>query len=198
MTDDAAKVFDVFVKDARDVWTSHDDLRTRMEHIQPLLKRLVSDPTLRAAARTWPSTEGRKNLLLHTDDLGFIVNAVVRVPNRKGNAHDHSQAWVLYGLLEGHEYLERYDRLDDGSKPGFATIKLSSVTEGGPGSVDIVPPFSIHAEQGGTERSVAVIVRSERLVGRHLQNGYDLATGAVTARSGPEQIPFSIASGRAG
>jgi predicted metal-dependent enzyme (double-stranded beta helix superfamily) len=196
MTDDAAKVFQLFLKDARDVWKSHDDVRTRMELIQPLLKRLVSDATLRAAARTWPSTEGRKNLLLHTDELGFVVNAVVRVPNRKGNAHDHSQAWVLYGLLDGHEYLERYDRLDDGSEPGFATIKLSSITEGRPGSVDIVPPFAIHAEQGGAERSVAVILRSERLVGRHLQNGYDLKTGAVTARPGPEQIPFDIASGQ--
>ena len=94
------------------------------------------------------------------------------------------------------KYLERYDRLDDGSKPGFATIKLSSVTAGGPGSVDIVPPFAIHAEQGGAERSVAVILRSERLVGRHLQNGYDLKTGAVTARPEPEQIPFDIASGQ--
>ena len=101
----------------------------------------------------------------------------------------------LYGLLDGHEYLERYDRLDDRSKFGFATIKLSSVA-GGPGSVDIVPPFDIHAEQGGAERSVAVILCSERLVGRHLQNGYDLKTGAVTARLGPEQIPFDIASGQ--
>jgi predicted metal-dependent enzyme (double-stranded beta helix superfamily) len=196
MTVEAKKVFETFVKDARDVWASHDDVRARMEHIQPLLKRLVSDPTLRAAARAWPSTEGRKNLLLHTDELGFIVNAVVRIPDRKGNAHDHAQAWVLYGLLDGREYLERYDRLDDGGKPGLATIKLASVTEGGPGSVDIVPPFAIHAEQGGPGRSVAVIVRSERLVGRHLQNGYDLKTGVVTARPGPEQVPFDIASGQ--
>ena len=94
------------------------------------------------------------------------------------------------------KYLERYDRRDDGSKPGFATIKLLGVTAGGPGSVDIVPPFAIHAEQGGAERSVAVILRSERLVGRHLQNGYDLKTGAVTARPEPEQIPFDIASGQ--
>jgi len=78
-------------------------MRTHMELIQPLLKHLVSDATLRAAAKTWPSTEGHKNLLLHTDELGFVVNAVVRVPNCKGNAHDHSQTWVLYGLLDGHE-----------------------------------------------------------------------------------------------
>ncbi len=70
------------------------------------------------------------------------------------------------------------------------------MSEGGPGAVDIVAPFAIHAEQGGRERSVAVIPRGERLVGGHLQNGYDLETGAVVARPGPEQIPFDLGSGR--
>jgi hypothetical protein len=49
MTDEAARVFQLFAKDTRDVWKSHEDMRTRMELIQPLLKHLVSDATLRAA-----------------------------------------------------------------------------------------------------------------------------------------------------
>jgi predicted metal-dependent enzyme (double-stranded beta helix superfamily) len=164
-----------------------------MEKTQPLLERLVSDPTMQAVSRSWPSTEGHKNLLLHTDpDYGFVVNAVVRTPHRKGSVHDHSQAWVLYGLLDGTESLERYDRLDDGSKSGQADVTLTGVTVGGPGKVDLVPPFALHAEQGGPGRSVAVILRSEVLVGRILQHGYDPATGTVIERSGPTQIPFEV------
>jgi predicted metal-dependent enzyme (double-stranded beta helix superfamily) len=189
----AAACFQGFIEEARSIWVKHADMGERMERIQPLLERLVSSPELQAASKNWPSTEGRKNLLLHTDtELGFVINAVVRTPRRKGNVHDHSQAWVLYGVLDGTESLERYERLDDGSRPGFAEVRLSSVTTGGPGRVDLVPPFSIHAEQGGPTRSVAVIFRSERLVGRLLQNGYDLQTGAVVERSGPTQIPFDI------
>ena len=137
---------------------------------------------------------GRKNLLLHTDEkYGFIVNAVVREPNRKGSVHDHSQAWVLYGLLEGSESLERYERLDDGSRPDYAEVKMIGVTIGGPGTVDLVPPYNIHAEQGGDQRSVAIILRSEKLVGRILQHGYDLQTNKVIERYGPTQIPLSLA-----
>lgn len=196
MSAKAAKILNDFVSDLRTLWAANIETSERMELAKPLMERLVSNATLQAASRTWPSTEGRRNLLLHRDtEFGFVTNAVVRRPNRRGNAHDHSQAWVLYGLLDGEEYLERYDRLYDGQEPGRATIELASVTQGRPGSVDIVPPFSIHAEQGGPSRSVAIILRSERLVGRHLQNGYDQASGTVIARSGPEQASFDVISG---
>jgi predicted metal-dependent enzyme (double-stranded beta helix superfamily) len=194
MTTEAAVIFQRFIDDVRGVWSSEAEMGRRMEKTKPLLERLVRDPKLQAASKSWPSTEGHKNLLLHTDpEFGFIVNAVVRTPHRKGSVHDHSQAWVLYGLLDGTESLERYDRLDDGGKPDYAEVKRASVTTGGPGNVDLVPPFAIHAEQGGPGRSVAVILRSERLVGRILQHGYDPQTNKVVQRSGPTQVPFNLA-----
>jgi hypothetical protein len=131
---------------------------------------------------------------LHEDpEHGFVVNAVVRVPGRTGSVHDHAHAWTAYGVCDGSEYLERYDRLDDASKPGHAEIKHTSTTIGKAGTVDLVPPFAIHAEQGGQGRSAAVIIRSERLVGRVLQHNYDPATNSVVERSGPEQIPYQLA-----
>jgi predicted metal-dependent enzyme (double-stranded beta helix superfamily) len=193
MAREASTIFRQFIEDARAVWASEPDMGRRMGKIRPLMERLVSDATLRSGSKDWPSTEGHKNLLLHTDTAcGFVVNAVVRTPHRKGSVHDHSQAWVLYGLLDGTESLERYDRVDDRSKPDYAVVKLTGVTTGGPGNVDLVPPYAIHAEQGGPTRSVAVIFRSERLVGRILQHGYDPQTNKVIERSGPTQIPFEL------
>lgn len=186
-------IFEQFIADVRAAWASESETGRRMEKTRPILERLVSDPALRAASRNWPSTEGHKNLLLYTDpDYGFVVNAVVRTPQRKGSVHDHAQAWVLYGVLDGTESLERFDRLDDGSKPGYAEVTRTGVTTGGPGKVDLVPPFAIHAEQGGPTRSVAVILRSERLVGRVLQHGYDPAAKTVVERHGPTQVPFEL------
>jgi predicted metal-dependent enzyme (double-stranded beta helix superfamily) len=191
-------VFERFIDDVRAVWDAESDTEARMHKTQPLLERLVSDTELRTRSKDWPSTEGRKNLLLYTDpDYGFVVNAVVREPGRTGSAHDHAQAWVLYGLLDGTESLERFDRLDDKSKPGYAEIKRTSVTTGGPGKVDLVAPYDIHAEQGGPGRSVAVILRSERLVGRVLQHGYDMEKKTVIERSGPTQVPFELLAGSA-
>jgi predicted metal-dependent enzyme (double-stranded beta helix superfamily) len=192
----AATVFQQFIEDVRAAWALESDMGRRMEKTKPLLERLVSDPALLAESKSWPSTEGHKNLLLHTDPkYGFVVNAVVRAPHRKGSVHDHSHAWVLYAVLDGTESLERYDRVDDGSKPDYAEVKLANVTTGGPGKVDLVAPYAIHAEQGGPTRSVAVILRSERLVGRILQRGYDPKTNRVVERSGPTQIPYEVGGG---
>jgi predicted metal-dependent enzyme (double-stranded beta helix superfamily) len=186
-------VFAKFIEELRQIWAAKADIRSRMEAAKPVLEQLVKDDGLRAISATWPSTEGGKNLLLYVDpDHGFAINAVVRVPGRKGRPHDHGEAWVLYGVLDGTESLERYDRLDDGSKPGHAEIKLTSVTSGSQGKVDLVPPHDIHAEQGGDARSVAIIIRSQKLGGSNIQHGYNLAEKTVEERYGPRQIPYEV------
>jgi predicted metal-dependent enzyme (double-stranded beta helix superfamily) len=189
-------VFESFIRELRAIWAAEADDRLRMERAKPLLERLVMDPAVKAHSANWPSTEGRKNLRLYVDpDYGFVVNAVVRVPGRRGSVHDHADAWVLYGVLDGQESLERYDRIDDGRTPGYAEVRLSSVTTGTQGKVDLVAPHAIHAEQGGPVRSVAIIVRSKPLgEGTVLQNGYDLETKTVVARYGPTQIPYELTS----
>jgi predicted metal-dependent enzyme (double-stranded beta helix superfamily) len=186
--------FESFIRELRVVWTAEADDRARMERTRPLLERLVMDPAIKAHSADWPSTEGRKNLRLYVDpDYGFVINAVVRVPGRRGSVHDHADAWVLYGVLDCQESLERYDRIDDGLTPGHAEVRLSSVTTGTQGKVDLVAPHAIHAEQGGPVRSVALIVRSKPLgEGTVLQNGYDLDAKTVVARYGPTQIPYDV------
>jgi predicted metal-dependent enzyme (double-stranded beta helix superfamily) len=194
MADSASAVFAQFITDVRMIWAEEADTERRINKTRPLLEGLVSNEVIQTKVREWPSTEGRGNLLLYTDkDYGFVVNAVVRDPRRKGNVHDHAQAWVLYGVAEGSEFLERYERLDDGSQPGFAEVRQTGVRTGRPGLVDVVAPLAIHAEQGGPTRSVAIIFRSEVLVGRVMQHGYDLKAKTVTERSGPPQIPYDFA-----
>jgi predicted metal-dependent enzyme (double-stranded beta helix superfamily) len=187
-------LLEAFIGDLRAIWAAASEDRARMERAKPVLERFVMDPSLNAHSASWPSTEGRKNLRLYVDpDYGFVINAVVRVPGRRGSVHDHADAWVLYGVLDGQESLERYDRIDDGRRPGHAEVRLSSVTTGTQGKVDLVAPHAIHAEQGGPVRSVAIIVRSKPLgEGTVLQNGYNLETKTVVARYGPTQIPYEL------
>jgi predicted metal-dependent enzyme (double-stranded beta helix superfamily) len=186
-------VLATFIEQLRAIWAAKGDIKSRMEAARPVLEQLVKDEGLKAISATWPSTEGGKNLLLYVDpEHGFAVNAVVRVPGRRGRPHDHGEAWVLYGVLDGTESLERYDRLDDGSKPGYAEIKLMSVTTGSQGKVDLVPPHDIHAEQGGDGRSVAIILRSQKLGGSNIQHGYNVEEKTVEERYGPRQIPYEV------
>ena len=187
-------IFQKFIDDLRAAWDRADDTKSAMEQTRVLLEGLVDDKGLRIHSKDWPSTEGHKNLLLYEDsDHGFAINAVVRTPGRTGSVHDHAHAWTAYGVLEGVEKLERYERLDDGTKEGYADLRMESVTEGTPGTVDLVAPFAIHAEQGGPQRSVAVIVRSERLVGRVTQGRFDVEKKIMSQGHGPTQVPFELA-----
>jgi predicted metal-dependent enzyme (double-stranded beta helix superfamily) len=187
-------VFEDFIAELRAIWAADSDNRRRMEKAKPLLERLVMDEGLRVHSARWPSTEGYKNLLLHVDPQHhFAINAVVRTPGRTGGVHDHADAWVLYGVLDGTESLERYERIDDGRRDGFAELRLASVTTGTQGKVDLVPPHAIHAEQGGPTRSVAIIVRSQRLgEGTILQRAYDPTAKTVIERFGPTQVPYAL------
>jgi predicted metal-dependent enzyme (double-stranded beta helix superfamily) len=187
-------VLDKFIVELRTIWAEDSENERRMAKAKPLLEQLVKDATLKAHSAGWPSTEGRKNLLLYVDpDYHFVINAVVRMPGRTGSVHDHADAWVLYGVLDGSESLERFERVDDGSRSGYAEVRLSSVTTGTQGKVDLVPPHSIHAEQGGPTRSVAIIVRSQRLgEGTVLQRRHDARAKTVVEQYGPTQIPFDV------
>jgi predicted metal-dependent enzyme (double-stranded beta helix superfamily) len=185
--------FQRFIQALRAAWAELPDTEARMKRGQKLLEELVQDESLRQASKSWPSTEGRKNLLFHEDaEYGFAVNGVVRVPGRQGSIHDHAHAWTAYGILDGTESLERFRRVDDGAREGYAKLELESVTEGQPGKVDLVSPFDVHAEQGGPTRSVAIILRSERVAGKVLQGSYDRETNTVRRIDGPTNIPYEI------
>ena len=186
-------VFEKFIQDLRAAWSEVPDMEARMKKGQQLLEALVKDEALRQASKSWPSTEGRKNLLFYEDpDYGFAVNGVVRIPGRKGSIHDHAHAWTAYGLLDGTESLQRFRRIDDRSQEGHAELELESVTQGTPGKVDLVPPFDIHAEQGGPTRSVAIILRSERVAGKVPQGSYSMEGNLYRQIEGPTNIPYSI------
>jgi predicted metal-dependent enzyme (double-stranded beta helix superfamily) len=185
--------FKKFIEDLRAAWAEVPDMETRMRKGQKLLEQLVKDPVMREASKSWPSTEGRKNLLFHEDpEWGFAINGVVRAPGRKGSIHDHAHAWTAYGVLDGMESLERFRRVDDRSKEGYAELELQSVTQGNAGKVDLVPPFDIHAEQGGPTRSVAIILRSERVAGKVLQGSYDKENNTYRQIDGPTNIPYEV------
>ncbi len=186
-------VFQKFIDDVRAAWEREPDTESRMKAATELLGGLVGDATMLAHSRDWPSTEGHKNLMLYEDpDYGFVVNAVVRTPGRFGSVHDHAHCWTAYGVLDGMEKLERFERLDDRSREDYADVRMTSVTEGTHGSVDLVAPFDIHAEQGGPARSVAVILRSERVAGKVLQGRYNPETKAYHKGEGPTQVPFEL------
>lgn len=158
-----------FIAATRQLFTAEKDPETRWQKMAPLLQALIADPAVKQQSREWPScrqSERAQNLLFYEDPAyKFVINGLIKNPRSRTQIHDHAHNWTLYGVLDGHETIERYERLDDGSKPDFADIRQTENIKVGPGKVDLVAPYQIHAEESGDERTVAIIVRAEKAGG---------------------------------
>lgn len=185
-----------FVADLRRAFADGLEETARWQRCRELLRALLGDAELRAHAEAWPVTgfDGRKvsNLLFYVDpDYGFAVNALIKNPGGRAMVHDHGPSWTIYGLLQGAERIVRYDAAPcDNDGGGRFEITETRSETCGPGEVDIVPPGQIHCEYAGDEKSIAVIVRSQRS-GTFDQFRY-LDDGTRTVIRGPEQIPYDL------
>ena len=192
---EAASALQRFIVAARHLFAAENDPQTRWQKMTPLLQALIGDPAVKQQSQDWPAcrqSERAQNLLFYEDpDYQFVINGLIKNPHSRTQIHDHAHNWTLYGVLDGHETIERYERLDDGSRQDFADIRQMENVKVGPGKVDLVAPYQIHAEESGDERTVAIIVRAEK-AGGFLQGRYDPASKKYWQGYGPEQIPYEI------
>lgn len=185
-----------FIASTRQLFAKEQDVAKRWGKMPPILQELLSDPLVIEQSKAWPNcsqTDRAENLFFYEDpDYKFVINGLIKAPKSRTQIHDHAHNWTLYGVLDGHETIERYERLDDGSKPDYADIRRTVSVKVGPGKVDLVPPYQIHAEESGEERTVAIIVRAEK-AGGFLQGRYDPATKKYWQGYGPKQLPYELA-----
>ncbi|PZC47451.1 MAG: putative metal-dependent enzyme of the double-stranded beta helix superfamily [Chloroflexi bacterium] len=191
-----------FIAQTRELFAGEPDPEKRWESMRPVLLELLSDPQVMESSKNWPDCvpqDGRaENLLFYEDpDYNFVINGLTKAANSRydgvSQVHDHAHIYTLYGVLDGTEYIERYKRTDDGSDPDVAVIEQSANDFVGPGVVDLVRPWEIHAENNKGVRSVAVIIRSEKQ-GAFLQGRFDPATNKYWQGYGPRQTPTEMLS----
>ena len=185
-----------FIAAARRLHADEVDAAKRWNKMVPLLQELLADRSVREQSKNWPDcsqgAERAENLLFYEDpDYRFVLNGLIKAPHTRTAIHDHAHNWTLYGVLDGNETIERYERIDDGSKPDYAEVKRTLNIGVGAGKIDLVPPFAIHAEESGDERTVAMIVRAEK-AGGFLQGRYDPQTHRYWQGYGPKQIPYEL------
>ncbi len=188
-----------FVRKTRALFAKEPDLDKRWTALRPILAELLADSEVIEASKHWPDcvpAGGRaENLLFYEDpDYGFAINGLTKGDARQGGRariHDHAHIYTLYGVLDGREKIVRYDRLDDRSKPGYAEIKESANVLCGPGEIDLVKPYEVHTEITVGERTVAVIVRSQK-GGDFNQGRYVAEKNEYYESLGPRQTPCEM------
>ena len=166
------------------------------------MKEMLRDPEVREHAKTWPTSpaklglEGKHaNLLFYEDpDYGFVINGLIKRPQAKTTVHDHGKSWTLYGVVEGGEDVLRFERTDGGEPgdlPETAVVEETEKVNVGPGYIDFIRPWEVHAEYNSDGPTVAVIVRSQKS-GTFVQNIFYQKDNSVEQYWGPEQIPFTF------
>lgn len=190
---------DRFVRETRELFAKEADPEKRWPALKPILARLLADPDVIAASKNWPdcvpADNRAENLLFYEDpDYGFAINGLTKGAARQDagtRIHDHAHIFTLYGVLDGHERIERYERVDDRSKPDYAEISKLRDDFVGPGEIDLVRPYEVHCEVTVGERTVAVIIRSQK-GGSFNQGRYDPATNRYWESLGPRQTPCEM------
>jgi len=188
-----------FIRKTRALFAAEPDIDNRWKALRPILAELLADPDVVAASKHWPDcvpANGRaENLLFYEDpDYGFAINGLTKGQARQGQRariHDHAHIYTLYGVLDGRERVVRYDRLDDRSKPEYAEIRESSDVLVEPGEIDLVKPYEIHTELTVGERTVAVIIRSQK-GGDFNQGRYVPEENRYYESLGPRQTPCEM------
>jgi len=184
-----------FVEAVRALWKQPLSDAERWKRVGELMPMLTGSKALQASAKAWPApgpgAKRPQNLLFYQDpDYGFVINGLVKSARAGTPVHDHAHTWTVYAVLEGEEHVVRYKCAGAAGKDTAELTKTDDYVVGN-GYVDVVPPGVIHAEYAGNERTVAVIVRSER-VGGFMQGMFDPATGKVSHAPGPEQVPYRL------
>jgi len=195
-----------FISKTRELFAREPDLDKRWLALRPILAELLADPEVREASKGWPvpssvpgSGERRGgNLLFYEDpDYGFVINGQIHEEGRRQGepryAHDHGRIYTAYGLLDGHERIVQYARIDDGSKADYAEVRKTADYLAAPGDIHLAKPSDIHIEAYAGERTAAVIIRSARDgVPSNLHGRYDLETNRYHESIGPRQIPAEM------
>lgn len=141
------------------------------------ITRLVAERAAPLAAdRSWvPATsyvtdaaQGIGITVLHEEpDHTLLVETVSWLPGRGVAPHDH-QTWGVVIGLEGAEHNVMWRRLDDGSRPGYASLEKADETIMRNGDVCRLLPDEIHSVRNeGDELSMSLHVYGRSLA--HVQ-----------------------------
>lgn len=143
-----------FVADVESVLDRRPSLPITIKEVSRSLFKLCEDPSWMPEA----TREGREDCyarhLLHKDRTNrFVVLSLVWMPGQATPIHDHS-CWGLMGIVENALEETAYERLDDGSRDGYAELKELHGGQVSKGSTSyLLPPYQeIHKIGNSTDK----------------------------------------------
>lgn len=177
---------DAFIEDARRIVADFgDDGQEAAARLFPLVEQAVWFDGLMDESKRVPPESGRSRFYHYrAPDESLLIYVVEFVPGMPTPTHDHVN-WGLIGVCGGKQLTTLHERIDDGSDPAYARLKLLEHKVRERGEVhSLVAPRDIHTiETGGDEPSYSLHVIGGNLTRSH-RNIYDVETCKITRVTG--------------
>lgn len=144
------------------------------------MAQAASDPTLVADVDMHSLHGGDSSFtILHTDANGLTLMLAQFSPDEETPVHDHG-SWGVACVVRGRDRYRQWKRLDDGSRPEVAELRIAYEKELGPGEFVTWPdpPADIHSQLGvgGPALELVLFGRNVMESPRHY---FDPETGSV-------------------
>ncbi len=150
---------DHFVHDVEAILDRHPALPVTVKEVSDRLLRLVQDGSWLPERARQPREDCYARHLLHKDRCNrFVVLALVWLPGQGTPIHDHS-CWGSMGLLENSLREVGFERMDDGSRPGYAELRELNGRQVSERSLSyLLPPYQeIHSIHNNTDRTTVSV-----------------------------------------
>jgi predicted metal-dependent enzyme (double-stranded beta helix superfamily) len=172
---------DQFIERVRTVLAPAGATEDALREIGGMLQALAQTPELipNDPGTTMHQSEATSTIL-HSDGPHGVTLILARFPETVPTPiHDHN-SWGVACVVEGHDWYQHFERLDDSTNPDKAQLRLLYERELSPGDVVIWtnPPHDIHRQQGVNGPAWELVlfgVNAMALPRRY----FDIDTGAV-------------------
>ena len=158
---------DQYVEDLRRITQETDDEDEIISRVGPLAQRLaVEKDWLQQKHYEADAEQGFGAHLLHEEpDHTLAVFVASWLPGCGAPPHDHG-TWAVVAGVEGIERNIHYRRLDDGSRPGYAELKVKNETNADVGELICMKTGGIHAVRNETDQ----VTLSLHTYGKHVNH----------------------------
>lgn len=169
-----------FIRHVREAFETETTIDRMLAATDRELKEILARPDCldglaidRQEFRSW-------KVYVDSDHL-FCIHVSHQKPIYRRGVHDHGElGWAVYGVHQGEIIQQLYEREDDGSQPGKATLRPLPEIVQRAGDAVIVPVSGAHAPRNDSGiEAWAVVIRSREL-STIWRNFYNVEKDTVT------------------